>query len=269
MDKTEKPVEKRGYKVEIVSALIFTLIGVLMSFFKVESWLSLSMLIVGLLSLYLNDVNRILDVVIGLLWGGLYAFFSYLNGFAANAVLITVFYLLIKLNSWFKKADTSELVKEHNKLKTHEVVALVIVSICVIVGSYFLARIWQGEKLVIFDVLSAVLLCISLYLMMKRTTEYFVFRLVAMIGVGSLWATRALIYGLQTGSLHICLMYVAFIIYDNFRLSSWSNKHATVQDKTTSILESDEYLNAQKKYNKAHPVGLPSKSIGVDKDSKR
>ncbi|MBQ7453399.1 MAG: hypothetical protein IJS68_03985 [Clostridia bacterium] len=269
MDKTEKTVEKRSFRNEIVLALIFTLVAVLMSFFNVESWISLTILEVGLLSLFLNDINRLLDVIIAVLWSGLYAFYCYTNGFAVNGVLVSLFYLFIQLKEAFKKPETKEIVGAQNKLKTHETIALVIVAICLAVGSYFLARIWTGEVLVIFDTLSAVMLCVSLYLMLKRTPEYFVIRLIAMIGVASLWATRALLYGLQTGSLHIVLMFVAFIIYDNIRLNTWTKNHANVEEKTKSILESEEYLNAQKKYNQENPIGLPGKSIGVDKDSKR
>ena len=144
-----------------------------------------------------------------------------------------------------------------------------MVSICLVVGSYFLSKLWVNEKLAIFDAITATLFCISLYLMMKRTTEYFVVRLFAMAGQSAIWVALALLYGFKTGSLHITLIFISYIIYDMFRLSKWSYNHTNAPTKEKSILDSEEYKKAQRKYDRNHQTGLPSKSVGVDKDSKR
>ena len=269
MAKTELNEPKRSFKLEIISFILFMGVAAAMSVLKVENYISLSMVGVGLLALYLNDVNKAVDLILAILWSGLYAYFCYINGLASNGVLISLFYLVIKLHDIAFKVDTKELVKENNKLKGHEIFALLVVSVCLVVGSFFLSRLWINEKLAIFDALSAVLFCISLYLMMKRTTEYFIVRLIAMAGQSAIWVAVALLYGFGTGSLHITLMFVAYIVYDMFRLNKWSYNHTNIAVKEKSILDSEEYKQAQRKYDRAHKTGLPSKSVGVDKDSKR
>ena len=269
MAKTEQTAPKRSFRLEIISFIIFMGIAVGMCALKIENYISLSMVGVGLLALYLNDVNKALDFILAICWSGLYAYFCYTNGLASNGVIISLFYLFIKFHDIVAKTDTRELVKENNKLKGHETAALVIVSVCLVVGSYFLSRLWVGEKLAIFDAITATLFCISLYLMMKRTTEYFIVRLIAMVGQAAIWVALALLYGFNTGSLHLTLIFISYIVYDMSRLSKWSYNHTAAPTKEKSILDSEEYKKAQRKYDKDHQAGLPGKSVGVDKDSKR
>jgi len=269
MAKTEQTTQKRSFKIEIISFILFMGLSVVLCVINLENYISLSMVGVGLLALYLNDVNKAVDLILAVLWSSFYAYFCYVNGLAVNGVLISLWYLFIKIHDIVAKVDTRDLVKENNKLKGHEIWALVIVSICLVVGSYLLSKLWINEKLAIFDTITAVLFCISLFLMMKRTTEYFIVRLIAMAGQAAIWIALALLYGFKTGSLHITLLFVAYIVYDMSRLSKWSYSHTNAPTKEKSILDSEEYKAAKKKYDRTHASGLPGKSVGVDKDSKR
>ena len=269
MAKTEQTVQKRSFRLEIVSFILFMGLAVGLCAINLENYISLSMVGVGLLALYLNDVNKALDLILAVLWSTFYAYFCYTNGLAVNGVIISLWYLFIKLHDIIAKTDTRELVKENNKLQGHEIWALVIVSICLTIGSYLLSRLWINEKLAIFDTITAVIFCVSLFLMMKRTTEYFIVRLIAMAGQAAIWIAIALLYGFKTGSLHLTLLFVSYIVYDMFRLNKWSYNHTNAPTKEKSILDSEEYKAAQKKYDRAHATGLPGKSVGVDKDSKR
>ena len=67
MEKVKKKkslTESRSFKTEIMMFVIFMSVGVATVLFKVDGWLSLAMLGIGLLSLYFNNVNKILDFII-------------------------------------------------------------------------------------------------------------------------------------------------------------------------------------------------------------
>lgn len=263
----EAKMNSRSFKNEIIMLLLFVVAGVGLILIKFDGWLSLSVLIVGLVSLYFNDINKWLDLIVGLLWSGLYCYFSIQNGLMAQAILVSAFYLFINIYDLFNNADLSTIVQEKNKLKVYQIVALCVVSVAVAVGTFFLVSIWSEQKLAIFDVLVAVLLCISLYMMLKRCPEYFVVRLIAMIGTVLLWIIVGFLYGFGTGCLNIALMFIAFIIYDNIRIRKWTA--SLKRQKEDSIYNTPEFREAELKSKKMSRKGLPTKSVGVDKDDER
>ena len=269
-DKTKEPkikTESRTFKTEIIMFFIFTLVGVGLILLKADGWLSLIVLILGLLSLYLNDISNWLDLFLGLLWSGAYCYFSISNGLLAQAILVSAFYLFINIYNIFTKTKNINIVEENKRLKGYQIVALCVTSICVAVGTYFLISLWAEQRLAIFDTLCAVLLCVSLYMMLKRSVEYFLVRLIAMIAIVALWVTVALLYNFGVGCMNIAVMFIAFILYDNIRIRKWSL--SVKKAKQDSIFNSSEYKEAESRYRRANRKGLPQKSIGVDKDDER
>lgn len=260
--------KNRSFRLEILMMLAFLFLGVIFALLDVSNWASLSLLLVGLVSLYFNDVNKWLDLAIAVIWSGLYAYFSIVNGFLVQGVLVSLFYLFINVADVIIERDMSTIVVENNKLKTYQIVSICIVGVCLAVGSFFLVKIWNGEQMAIFDTLAAVAMIVSLYMMLKRCSEYFIVRLIAMIVTVLLWVVRAFMIGFSDGALSIALMFIAFVIYDNIRIKKWSETAKTIMPEK-DILNSAEYKAAEAKYRKLQRKGLPNKSVGVDKDSKR
>ena len=250
--------------------VLFVILDVLVCVFGYEEYLGLSILIVGLLSLFLNDLNKVLDLFFALMWSALYAYFCYHNGFLSHAVLVSLCYLITKIMNLFtKKSD--KLVEQKKRLKGHQYVAIIFILIGVSVGSYFMTKVWQYEVLGLVDAISATVLCLSLFIKSSKYEEYFIIRLLSMILVIALWAIKGFLYGFITGVASCGIMFIAFLIFDNVRIYRYSNEKPIVlqTDEKDDILDSEEYKAAAKKYNQENPNGLPSKSIGVDKDNKR
>ncbi len=273
MEKVKKKkslTESRSFKSEIMMFVIFMSVGVAMVLFKVDGWLSLAMLGIGLLSLYFNDVNKILDFVMALAWSAAYLYFGIINGLYAQAFLVSGFYLFINLFDLVTTPNNATIVEEHNKLNPYQIWALIIVCVFGAVGTYFLVRIWGNKTFAIFDTLAAVVLCASLYMMLKRCIEYFVVRLIAMIATIALWVAMGLVSNFNLGCINIAVMFIAFILYDNIRMRKWSlqAKHVA-QRQNTDIFSSTEYREAERKYQREHKRGLPNRSVGIDKNDER
>lgn len=279
MDNAKKREEKRelkkkiegtnrSFKTEILMLIAFMALGAIFAFAGLTNWVSLSILLVGLVSLYFNDVNKWLDLGVAVIWSGLYAYFSIVNGFIIQAILISGFYLFINIADVIVERDMSTIVVENNKLKTYQIASICIVSVFLVVGSYFFSKMWKGEILPIFDAITAVVMVVSLYMMLKRCSEYFVVRLIAMILTICLWVARAFFFGYGAGGLSVAIMYIAFIVYDNIRIKKWSTSAKEIAPEK-DIFESAEYKAAEAKYRKEQRRGLPSKSVGVDKEGQR
>ena len=275
MDKEKQNViaEKAGMHItEILLFALFIVLGVVVCVLGYESWLGLLLLGVGLLSLFLNDFNKWLDLFIALVWSGLYAYFSYANGLIVQAVMVSLAYLIVKVISIFVSKKTNAIVNEKKSLKLGQFVSGLISGILVIVGSYFLARISPVAVLPLFDSIAAVMLVISLIAQLIKVKQYFIIRLVSMILIIILWVIRGVIIGFETGTASAALMFMAFIIFDNVRLSRYSTAKILPESNGQAkddIFDSPEFKEAQKKYEKENPAGLPGRSVGIDKDDKR
>ena len=120
MEKVKKKkslTESRSFKTEIMMFVIFMSVGVATVLFKVDGWLSLAMLGIGLLSLYFNNVNKILDFIMALAWSAAYLYFGIINGLYAQAFLVSAFYLFVNLFNLVAPQNSTTIVEEHNKLK--------------------------------------------------------------------------------------------------------------------------------------------------------
>lgn len=273
MEKVKKKkslTESRSFKTEIMMFVIFMSVGVATVLFKVDGWLSLAMLGIGLLSLYFNNVNKILDFIMALAWSAAYLYFGIINGLYAQAFLVSAFYLFVNLFNLVAPQSNTTIVEEHNKLKPYQIWALIIVCVFGAVGTFFLVRIKGNKTFAIFDTLAAVMLCASLYMMLKRCIEYFVVRLIAMIATIALWVAMGLVSHFNLGCINIAVMFIAFILYDNVRMRKWSlqAKHVA-QRQNADIFSSTEYREAERKYQREHKRGLPNRSVGIDKNDER
>ena len=275
--KEEKQDLKAGnFTVEILLFVLFIVIDIVVCILKYEEWFGISMLIIGLLSLFLNDIHKILDLAIAIIWSGCYAFFSLKNGFMCQAVLFSGFYMFQKVYAMFVVKKTKMIVIEKKRLKTFEWVTLALVVVFAVVGSYFLSMIWLDEKLGLIDAIAAVMLCVSLYMQLIKCEEYFVLRLVAMGLIIILWVLKGFKFDFELGTASTALMWVAFLIFDNVRLSRYSteklietNIKLAERENAFDLFDNPEYKEAQKKYERENPNKLPDRSVGIDKEDKR
>gem|GEM_PF-6853670 len=269
--KEEKGASKTlKYAAEILLCILFLGVGAVACVLNFESWLGLLMLVVGLLSLCLNNLNKWLDLLFALIWSAAYAYFSYLNGLFAQAAVVSTAYLVINILSLFKNSKTSSIVEPKKRMKGYQKWAVVIFCAGAIAGSYFLSRIFYGMHLNLLDAICAAILAVSLYVQLNKFQIYFIMRLVAMILAIILWVVKGLVYDFSAGCASIILMFVAFLLFDNVRVNRFTKSEGAEKEPAKrNILESAGYRAAMRKYNQENPKGLPGRSVGVDKDDKR
>lgn len=194
-----------------------------------------------------SGLSKKISLVLGVVVGLLYFFFACNFAIYANGLIYIGCYIPFQLIAVsakdYAEGDFVQVKKKITDLNKILFVVFFAV-ICVLLGLFDMN---VGARFVLVDTLSAALLVCSALLRNERYSEYYIFRIFALIMSIVLWVGVATEYG-STGSVAIIIMYLVYLIYDiaNFIYSSASYKNEYMLVLESYQKEQDEIVIDEK-----------------------
>lgn len=153
------------------SIIIIFLIGVL---FK-SNVLTVSCSIVGVITAFLHAKGKNLGQIFGLLITVLYSVVSFQNRYFGEVLIYVVIMLpmyIIGIISWAKHKNVETNSVEVNTIKKLEWIIILIATIGIYIGVYYLLKIFDTNELVI-STISAVITILAIYFQVRRSKHSF------------------------------------------------------------------------------------------------
>ncbi len=259
--------ETDNYKMlKIILFSVFSALGLFFVFVGICNIAELLLLELGMIWNIYSGINRKLSLALGVAVGFIYFFFASNFNVYANALIYVAIYIPLQMVAISKDYTEGSFVQikkkisDYNKILFFTFLVLLFVVFLMFDGA-------MGSRFVVFDSLSATLLVCAAILRNERYSEYYIFRISALLSSILLWVLIAIEYD-YTGALLILFMYVSYLIYD---LSDLVYQHLTYKSQYTVEMEkyekmmSDEIVDEKLKvYNKLKE----SDSAKIEKDKK-
>ncbi len=228
------------FKVVLVS--LFSAIGLFLVFADYCNIAEFILLELGMIWNIFSKLSKKISLVLGIFVGLLYFFFACNFAIYANALLYIACYIPFQLIAVSAKDySDGDFVQVKKKITDMNKILFVIffAIICVVMGLFS----WNiGGSFVLLDTLSAALLVCSALLRNERYSEYYIFRVFALIMSIILWIGILMEYG-SVGSVAIILMYLSYLIYE---IVSFVYYNASYKNEYMLVLEGYQLENDKK-----------------------
>lgn len=228
--------ETDSYKMfKIVLFSLFSALGLFFVFIGVCNIAELMLLELGMIWNIYSGINRKLSLALGVAVGFIYFFFASNFNVYANALIYVAIYIPLQMVAISKDYSEGSFVQikkkisDYNKILFFTFLVLLFIVFLMFDGA-------MGSRFIVFDSLSATLLVCAAILRNERYSEYYIFRITALLASILLWILVAVEYN-YTGALLILFMYVSYLIYD---LSDLVYQHMTYKSQYTIEIEKYE-----------------------------
>lgn len=231
--------ETESYKMfKILLFSVFSAVGLFLVFIGICNVAEFLLLELGMTWNIYSGINRKISLLLGVAVGLIYFFFAsnfnvYANGFIYVAIYIPL--QLVAISKDYSEGSHVQIKKkfsDYNQILFFTFLVLLFIVFLMFDGA-------MGSRFVVFDSLSATLLVCSAVLRNERYSEYYIFRIAALLSSILLWILIAVEYN-YTGALLILLMYVSYLLYDISDLV-----FQTVNYKSQYTVEVEKYQKAQ------------------------
>ncbi len=233
------------FKIGLVSfASAIGLFLVMMGYCNIAEFILLEL---GMIWNIFSGLSKKLSLVLGVVVGLLYFFFACNFAIYANGLIYVGCYIPFQLIAVSAKDyRDGDFVQVKKKITDMNKILFVIffAVLCVLFGLFDMN---VGAKFILIDTLSAALLVCSALLRNERYSEYYIFRIFALIMSIILWVGVALEYG-SVGSVAIIIMYLVYLIYDIanliYSISNYKNEYMIILESYQK--EQDEIVINEK-----------------------
>lgn len=233
--------ETDNYKMlKIILFSVFSAVGLFLVFVGICNVAELLLLELGMIWNIYSGINRKLSLALGVAVGFIYFFFASNFNVYANALIYVAIYIPLQMVAISKDYTEGSFVQikkkitDYNKILFFTFLVLLFIVFLMFDGA-------MGSRFVVFDSLSATLLVCAAILRNERYSEYYIFRISALLASILLWILIAIEYN-YTGALLILFMYVSYLIYD---LSDLVYQHLTYKSQYTVEMEKYEKAMAE------------------------
>lgn len=219
------------FKLMLVS--IASAVGLFLVLYGICNWAELLLLVFGLIWNVFSGLSRKSSLVLGVLVGVIYFFFAVNFAVYANAMVYVGCYIPFQLiASSAKDFEDGDFVQVRKKITDlNKILFVIFFAVLCVIFALFGANI--GGRFIIFDSLSASLLVCSALLRNERYSEYYIFRIFALVSSIILWSAILVEYG-ATGTVAIIIMYVSYLIFDVvnyfYQTRTYKNEYMLVQE---------------------------------------
>lgn len=248
---TKESEKFKLFKILLVS--IATTVGlflVLAGFCNIAEFILLEL---GMLwNIYLG-LNKKSALILGFIVGLLYFFFAsnfaiYANGFIYVACYIPLQLIAVSSKD-YEDGDFIQVKKRITDL--NKILFVIFFGILCVTLVLFDANV--GGKFIVLDGLSASLLVCSAILRNERYTEYYIFRIFALIMTILLWIGVAIEFGV-TGTIAIIIMYFAYLVFDVvnliYQFKTYKNEYMLVIESYQKAQDDEKVKEKLKIYKK-------------------
>ena len=202
--------------------VIFTLIGIGLSYTWGDTLFSFSVLITGVICVVLVTRGSIWNYSYGLYNAGGYAWLSYQNGLFGEVMLNSVYFIpaqIVGIFMWKKnlKEGSTVVMKKMSRLST--ITWLVVSAFGTLIYGAILAGI-EGQNTPFFDSCSTVLSVIAMLLMMYRYREQWLLWIIVDIVSVAMWTYR-LNSGVE-GAPAMLVMWSAYLVNAIYGWYKWN-----------------------------------------------
>lgn len=186
--------------------------------------LSIMVAFLGIFSALNQAKGKVLGQFTGVVLAILYSYMSYMNRYYGE-VIVYLFMILplyiIGIYSWTKNKDLKTENVKQNDIYLKEWLVLIIVSIILFIGLYYLLRYFNTNQLIASTLSMIINLCAT-YLLTRRCKYSFIFYLVNAIILLFLWGMPVI----QGNVMLLPMVFNAILLIGNniYGMIKWSNK---------------------------------------------
>lgn len=196
----------------------FCLIGIALSVFWGESWISLIAFVSGIACVVLCAKGSVLNYPIGVLNVALYAWIAFSNRIFGDAILNAFYFFPMQFIGWYMwskhiNKETNEV--QSIKLNLKQIIVIFALTLGLIV-CYQQFLIFLGGVSTFFDATSTVVSIVAMYLMNKRIASQWELWIVVNIASIIMW--------IPTGDWIMVLMWTAYLINAFYGWYKWNYK---------------------------------------------
>ena len=238
-------VKEDSEQYKLFKILLLSLTSVVGIFLVLMGWCSVVpfvLLEVGMLWNFYSGLSRKISFLLCIIVAFTYFYICSKYAFYANALIYIACYIPFQLIAVSAKDySDGDFVQVKKKITDMNKILFVIffAIICVVMGLFS----WNiGGSFVLLDTLSAALLVCSALLRNERYSEYYIFRVFALIMSIILWIGISMEYG-SVGSVAIILMYISYLIYE---IVSFVYYNASYKNEYMLVLEGYQLENDKK-----------------------
>lgn len=253
--------ESERYKMfKIVLFSVFSALGLFFVFVGICNIAELVLLELGMIWNIYTGINRKLSLLLGVAVGFIYFFFAANFNVYANGLIYIAIYIPLQMVALTKDysegshVQIKKKISDYNKILFFTFLVLLFIVFLLFDGA-------MGSRFIVFDALSATLLVCSAVLRNERYSEYYIFRISALISSILLWILIAVEYN-YTGALLILFMYISYLIFDISELI-----YQTLNYKSQYIVEIEKYENAMNEKKISDKLEVYKKSKEMESEN--